>query len=142
MSYFEIGIYHTKTESNVGTLWRSASQLGAASIFTIGKRYHHQTSDTYKTPKHIPLRHYLTFDEFLYNRPFGSVLIGIEMGGTPLSKFTHPKQATYLLGAEDSGLPNEIIKQCNQIISLESVGQSSFNVSVVGSIVMYHRVYL
>ena len=39
MSYFEIGIFHTKTEQNVGTLWRSAFQLGAAGVFTIGKRY-------------------------------------------------------------------------------------------------------
>jgi len=30
VSYFGIGIYQGKTESNVGTLWRSAYQLGAA----------------------------------------------------------------------------------------------------------------
>jgi hypothetical protein len=29
MSYFEIGIYHSKKANNVGTLWRSALQLGA-----------------------------------------------------------------------------------------------------------------
>lgn len=28
--YFEIGVYHPKTPMNVGTLWRSAYQLGAA----------------------------------------------------------------------------------------------------------------
>lgn len=30
--FFEIGIYRGKTPSNVGTLWRSASQMGAARL--------------------------------------------------------------------------------------------------------------
>lgn len=47
--YFEIGIFHSKTEQNIGTLWRSAYQLGASGIFTIGKRYKEMSSDTYKT---------------------------------------------------------------------------------------------
>ena len=37
--YFEIGIYRTKCDANVGTLWRSSFQLGASGIFTIGKRF-------------------------------------------------------------------------------------------------------
>ena len=142
MSYFEIGIYHTKTETNIGTLWRSARQLGAAGIFTIGRRYQKQASDTSKAPRHIPLRHYETFEDFLKFRPFGAVLIGIEMGGIPLSKFSHPKNAIYLLGAEDHGLPNKITSQCNVIVSLESVNHPSYNVAVAGSIVMYHRQFM
>jgi tRNA(Leu) C34 or U34 (ribose-2'-O)-methylase TrmL len=47
MSYFEIGIYHPKTRNNVGTLWRSAYQLGASGLFTIGRRYERQSSDTW-----------------------------------------------------------------------------------------------
>lgn len=43
--YFEIGIYNNKTPSNLGTLWRSAYQLGAAGIFVIGQRYPKQASD-------------------------------------------------------------------------------------------------
>ena len=33
--YFEIGIYNGKTEVNMGTLWRSAYQLGASGIFIV-----------------------------------------------------------------------------------------------------------
>ena len=142
MSYFEIGIYHTKTEANIGTLWRTAYQLGAAGIFTIGRRYERQSSDTPKTPRHIPLRHYLTLDEFKANRPDGAVLVGIEMGGVPLRQFTHPKQAIYLLGAEDHGLPPEVFDYCNCIVSLEAVAMASYNVAVAGSIVLYHRMFM
>lgn len=140
--YFEIGIYHTKTETNVGTLWRSACQLGAAGIFTVGRRYKRQSSDTYNSMNQIPLRHYLTFDDFKNNRPIGAVLIGVEMGGLKLSNFSHPKNAIYLLGAEDHGLPTEIIKYCNTVVTLEAAGRLSYNVAVAGSLVMYHRVFM
>ena len=61
IGYYVIGIYHTKTECNVGTLYRSAYQLGAAFVFTIGRRYKKQASDTYNTTLHIPLYHYESF---------------------------------------------------------------------------------
>ena len=41
--FFGIGIFHAKNEENIGTLWRSASILGADFIFTIGKPYRHQS---------------------------------------------------------------------------------------------------
>jgi len=140
--YFEIGIYHPKTEMNVGTLWRSAFQLGASGIFTIGRCYKKQSSDTYKAERHVPLRNYDTIEDFLSAKPFGAQLIGIEMGGTPLKQFCHPKQAIYLLGAEDNGLSSKILALCNHVVSLEAVNQPSFNVAVTGSIVMYHRCFL
>jgi len=140
--YFEIGVFNVKHEVNMGTLWRSAYQLGAAGIFTIGKRYKRQSSDTYKTFKHIPLRHFTVFDDFYVTIPYGAALVGVEMGGIPLSRFAHPKQAIYLLGAEDYGLPEWILDQCRFVVSLESVGMSSYNVAVAGSIVMYHRQFL
>jgi tRNA G18 (ribose-2'-O)-methylase SpoU len=139
MSYFEIGIFHTKTEHNIGTLWRSAYQLGASGIFTIGKRYSRMASDTMKTWKKIPLRHYDDFEDFSNHRPFDAYLIGVEFGGHPLKNFVHPKSCIYLLGAEDEGLPPKVIEKCNMVISIESITQPSYNVAVAGSIVMYHR---
>jgi tRNA G18 (ribose-2'-O)-methylase SpoU len=140
--YFEIGIYNVKTEMNMGTLWRSAYQLGASGIFTIGKRYQREASDTTKAFRHIPMRHYADFQQFKQFIPTNAVLIGIEMGGSPLSSFAHPKSCIYLLGAEDYGLPPEILAECNAILSLEAINQPSYNVAVAGSIVMYSRMFL
>ncbi len=137
--FFEIGIYQSKTPANIGTLWRSAYQLGATGIFVIGKRYQKQASDTCSTIKHIPLRQYDTIEQFLKNRPHDAQLIGIEMGGRELSRFVHPERAIYLLGAEDHGLPKEVLLKCQHIISLESIRTNSYNVAVAGSLVMYHR---
>lgn len=141
MSYFEIGIFNPKSAKNAGTLWRTAYQLGATGIFTIGKRYQNQPSDPFKVPRHIPLRNYADFDAFFESRPAGSLLVGIEQGGTLLSEFDHPPQAIYLLGAEDRGLPVDILEKCHAIVSLESMLRPSFNVTVAGSIVMYNRVF-
>ena len=137
--YFEVGIYHPKTEMNIGTLWRTAYQLGAIGVFTIGRRYKKQSSDTLGAIRHIPLRHYRDWDQFAVNRPYSAQLIGIEMGGSNLAAFHHPAQAIYLLGAEDHGLPKNIINQCQSIISLKSIRLPSYNVAVAGSIVLYHR---
>lgn len=142
MGYFEIGVYRGKRSENIGTLWRSAYQLGAAGIFTIVRPYQRQTSDSFTTGDQIPLRHFETFDDFLASRPSGAVLVGIEMGGTPLREFKHPEKAVYLLGSEDSGLPPKILAQCNEVISLDAVRRASYNLAVTGSIVMYHRVFL
>lgn len=137
--YFEIGIFMNKTPQNLGTLWRSAYQLGASGIYTIGRRYSQQASDTVKAYRHIPLRSYDDFDQFYEHLPYDARLIGIEMGGTELSAFKHPERAVYLLGAEDSGLPGRIMEKCHALIALHAERIESYNVAVAGSIVMYHR---
>ena len=139
--YFEIGVYHIKTPSNLGTLWRSAYQLGAAGIFVIGSRFQKQGSDTVKAYRHIPFREYRDFAHFQDSRPYDCMLIGVETGGRPLSGYGDPERGIYLLGAEDSGLPKDIQGKCQSIISLEAVNTISYNVAVAGSLVMYHRQY-
>ncbi len=141
MPFFEIGIYQSKRIYNLGTLWRTAYQLGAAGVFTIGRRYERQPSDPFVVERQIPLRNFENFDQFLAQRPINTILVGIEMGGTPLSHFDHPPQAIYLLGAEDFGLPNVVLDKCNCIVSLEAMVKASYNLAVAGSIVMYDRVF-
>lgn len=137
--YFGIGVYHPKTVTNIGTMWRSAFNFGAAFIFVIGRRYKFQPSDTLDTPKHIPLYDYETFEDFRKNRPRDNFLIGVEQSeqSIDLKTFEHPERGIYILGAEDNGLPNEILDRCNKVISIDS--PRCLNVAVAGSIVMFDR---
>jgi tRNA G18 (ribose-2'-O)-methylase SpoU len=137
--YFEIGICNGKAAVNVGTLWRSAYQLGASGIFTIGARYPKQASDTVKAWRHIPMRAFRTIGEFLAARPRDCLVVGVEMGGTPLWRFAHPERALYVLGAEDSGLSAEMLRACQRVVTIEAVRTESFNVAVAGSVVMWDR---
>ena len=140
LGYFEIGIYRPKHWENVGTLWRSAWQLGTAGIFTIGGgKAKHQITDVLRVDKRIPLRCYDDFESFLAARPQGAQLIGVEMGGEPLKTFVHPVRAVYLLGSEVDGLPREVLVKCQHVVEIESLNYASFNVAVSGSLVMYHR---
>lgn len=137
--FFAIGIYCVRSEVNVGTLWRSAFQLNAQYIFTIGARYKLQSSDTTQTYRHIPLMSYPDWDAFHESRPYNTPLIGVEIGGTKLSGFTHPERGIYLLGAEDHGLPDKIIEHCQQVVEIDTLRSLSYNVAVAGSIIMFHR---
>jgi tRNA G18 (ribose-2'-O)-methylase SpoU len=137
--YYGIGIQNVKTAANIGTLWRSAFILGASFIFTIGNRYKRQAGDTTESWRHIPLYNYPTFDEFYKAMPYDCRLVGIELTDTsiPIVEYKHPERCIYLLGAEDSGLSNEAVNKCHELIILP--GSFCMNVSVAGSIVLFDR---
>lgn len=137
--YFGIGIMNGKTPENLGVLWRSAQNLGASFIFTIGNRYAKQACDTHKAEGAIPYFHYKTFSDFYAHLPKGAMLIGVEKvpQAQALEQFDHPRRCVYLLGAEDHGLTNEAIQHSHRLVQFTS--EKSLNVSVAGSIVMYDR---
>lgn len=137
--FFGIGILNGKTPENLGVLWRTAQNLGASFIFTIGNRYAKQACDTHNAVKSMPYFHYETFEEFYNNLPKGARLVGIELidQAEDLETFHHPRRCVYLLGAEDHGLSNEAIAKSHFLVKFKS--KLSLNVSVAGSIVMYDR---
>ena len=137
--YFGIGIYNAKTTYNIGSLWRSAQNFGAQFIFTIGKRYKNQSSDTTKAFRHIPLFNFDTFEEFQKFRPKDCKLIGIEQSdkSRDIRNFVHPERSIYLLGSEDGGLPPKVQNKCQDIVHIST--PMCINVAVAGSIIMYDR---
>lgn len=139
--FFAIGVWHPKTEINVGTLWRSARLYGAAFVFTVGRRYTRQSSDTSNTTAHIPLFHFDMIEDLGKHLPHGARLVGVEMDARsrPLATYTHPEACVYLLGAEDKGLPPKVLEQCHSVVQIESALPQSMNVAVAGSLVMWHR---
>jgi tRNA G18 (ribose-2'-O)-methylase SpoU len=138
--YFGIGCQNMKTNHNYGTLFRTAQVMGADFLFLIGPRFKRQASDTMKSWRHLPVFQYTDFSDFQKHRPFDCKLIGVELetNATELKDFVHPKQACYLLGAEDNGLTKEALVHCDEIVFLPT--ERSLNVSVAGSIVIYDRI--
>ncbi len=138
--FYAIGIYRHKRDHNIGSLWRTAYILGAKYIFTIGKNYKKQASDVLHTWARIPLFHYETFEDFLKHIPYDCRLVGVELdeNATEIGQFQHPKRAIYLLGAEDHGLPPDVLAACHYVVKLK--GNHSLNVAVAGSIIAYDRI--
>ncbi|MDX1471518.1 MAG: RNA methyltransferase [Flavobacteriaceae bacterium] len=137
--FFGIAMYYPKYEDNWGSLIRTANILGANFVACIGPRFQPQCSDTMKSHRHLPVFEYSTFEEFYEHLPYDCKLIGIELAenAVELGKFKHPHRAIYLLGAEDFGLPEKVLTKCHDLVKLK--GERSMNVSIAGSIVLYHR---
>lgn len=138
--YFGIGIYKGKNSINVGTLWRAAYLYSADFIFTISHRYKYQPTDTYKTTRHIPLYNYVDWQDFISHQPDKAELVFIEQieRSKPLNDFKHPKQAIYILGAEDKGIPEELMRG-HRVVEIESNYPRSMNVSMAGTLILYDR---
>ena len=138
--YCTIGVVGLKRDYNLGTLWRGAYQLGAASLFVVGDRYEPQSSDTVSAWRHVPLVQHADWNAFAAAQPYGAVWVAVEMGGeSSLEAFEHPERACYILGSEDSGLPASVLRACHRRVSLPAVRYESFNVAAAGSIVLYDR---
>jgi tRNA G18 (ribose-2'-O)-methylase SpoU len=137
--FFGIGIQNGKTPENLGVLWRSAQNMGASFIFTIGRRYAKQASDTHKATGAMPYFHYDNFEDFYAHLPKGAELVGVEHTGkaVDLETFKHPRRCVYLLGAEDNGMTKNAIEKSHHLIQFDTI--RSINVSAAGSIVMYDR---
>jgi tRNA (guanosine-2'-O-)-methyltransferase len=139
--YFGIGIYNAKTPQNIGTLWRSAYVLGASFVFTVNNRYFPQRSDTPKSIRHMPLFHYSDIADLRRHLPENAAFVAIEniSTATSLQQFSHPTRAVYLLGSETSGLPPEALRFADTTVAIATDTPISLNVSVAGSIVLWHR---
>lgn len=134
-----IGVWHPKTPINVGTLWRTAHAFDVAWLFTVGRRYTQQSSDTTKAWRHVPLVHYADLDDVIAHLPLSTQLVGVELAKTATSirTFPHPERACYLLGAEDYGLTPTILERCHHVVQLP--GRYCLNVAIAGSLVLYDR---
>lgn len=139
--YFGIAVYRPKTQTNVGTLWRSAVLYDAAFVATVERRYKYQPSDTIHATNHVPLNHYDDIDDLIKHLPHGCPLIGVELDARskPLPSFTHPPRALYLLGAEDAGIPGHVLDRCHQVVQIPGEREWSMNVAAAGTVVMYDR---
>lgn len=139
--FFAMGIYRPKHEVNVGSLWRTAHLYGAAFVFTVGRRYSAQSSDTVKTPHSTPLFHFSTVDDLVEHLPWSTPLVAAELDprAVSLPRFTHPMRAAYILGAEDAGIPQDELDKCHMLVQIPSVMPQSMNVANAGSIIAYDR---
>lgn len=138
--YFGIGIYHFKHDVNIGGLMRSAFAFGASFIFTIGRKYQRDSSDTVGASQQIPLYHYQDFDEFAANTPVGCRIVGVELDkkSRELGKYCHPAQAAYLLGHESTGLPQKVMDKCHDLVMIGGL-KRCLNVATAGSVVLFDR---
>jgi tRNA (guanosine-2'-O-)-methyltransferase len=133
-----IGILHPQHDENMGTLWRSAMIFGVDFIFMIGKKFVKQTSDVYESYKSVPCFFYKDFQDFYIHLPYNCRLVGIEIQekAQKIEAYKHLAQCVYLLGSEHTGLSEQILEKCHEIVQLP---KGNYNVAMAGTIVLYDR---
>ena len=136
--YFGIGVWYPHKDCNVGTLFRSAYAFDADFLFTVGRKYQCQSSDTCRSIRHLPYYNFLDIFEFKKGIPISCQIVCVEItdNAKDLKNFCHPPRAVYLLGNEGGGLPNELL-QNSLVVKIDT--SVCLNLSTAGSIVMYDR---
>ncbi len=135
--YFGVGIEGVSKPFNVGNLMRSAHAFGADFLFTIAADYAGASSDTAKTPEHVPFYQFASVDEMVL--PEGCALVGVELmdEAVELPSFPHPLNAAYVLGPERGALSPGLVARCDHLVRIPA--RFSINLGVAGAIVMYDR---
>jgi tRNA(Leu) C34 or U34 (ribose-2'-O)-methylase TrmL len=139
--YWGIGVYHPKKEHNFGTILRNAYSFGASFVYTIGPRFKRQAADTARAWRHVPVFCYQGIEDLLNHLPYGCSLVGVELvkEAIYLPRFSHPERACYLLGAEDYGLPRDVIARCEYAVRIPGAAYC-LNLASAATIMMYDRV--
>jgi RNA methyltransferase, TrmH family len=129
-----LALWHVGDPGNVGTLLRAADAFGPAFVAlssgsadpTSTKALRASMGAVFRVPTGA-------FDEAPGRR------IGlVPRGGTPLREIELGDRATFVLGAEREGLPEDVARSCDALASIPLAdGAESLNVAVAGAIALY-----
>lgn len=137
--YLAVGIYRPKHEVNVGSVVRTAHLYGASMIFTVGDRYRRQASDTGDSTQHVPLVHFDTADQMFSALSAPVVAVELAPSSVRLGAYQHRESAAYLFGAEDTGIPADVLAGCAEVVQIEAPRPWSMNVANAAAVVMHDR---
>jgi RNA methyltransferase, TrmH family len=129
-----IALWRVGDPGNVGTLLRAADAFGPAFVAlspgsadpTSPKALRASMGAVFRVPTGA-------FDHAARPR------IGlVARGGTELPRLALGERATFLLGAERDGLPDEVARSCDELASIPLADRAeSLNVAVAGAIALY-----
>jgi TrmH family RNA methyltransferase len=131
---FGLALWHVGDPGNVGTLLRTADAFGPAFLaFSPGsadptspKALRASMGAVFRVPTSA-------FEEA--PRPWIGL---VPRGGKPLGELELGERATFVLGAEREGLPENVASSCERLASIPiSDGSESLNVAVAGAIALY-----
>lgn len=134
-----LALANPKSPENVGQVLRAAGCFGVTGVFYSGQRYHRARqfiTDTKNMHEQIPL----SWSEDLFAAlPAGAVPVAVELveGAIALPEYTHPANAFYVFGPEDSSLTQAQVNLCRDVIYIPTRG--CLNLSATVNVVLYDR---
>lgn len=135
---FGVLMMHWKGDFNIGTLIRNANSFGAGEIFYVGKRRYDKRLSV-GTHHYHDLIHYSSNEDILKLKE-KYVLIGADNNcdSVPIETFEWPKNALMIFGEEQMGIPEEVLKMCDHVVSISQFGSArSLNAANASAIFLY-----
>ena len=130
-----LALWRVGDPGNVGTLLRAADAFGAAIALSVGcadplgpKALRASVGAIFRVPL------------VAWNDAPGERVALVAHGGRPLHELELTGPATFVLGAERLGLPQEVVDTCGSTATIVTIGDAeSLNVAVAGAIALYER---
>ena len=131
-----LALWRVGDPGNVGTLVRTADALGPAFVAlsagcadpTSPKALRASAGAVFRVPL-------ARFDDA--PRPWVAL---VPRAGTPLWELELGERATFVLGAERSGVPEDVAARCDELASVPLAAEAeSLNVAIAGAIALYER---
>jgi RNA methyltransferase, TrmH family len=131
-----LALWHVGDPGNVGTLVRTADALGPAFValspgcadLTSSKALRASMGAIFRVPTG-------SFDDA--PRPWIGL---VPRGGAALAETELEERATFVLGAEREGIPDDVASSCDLLASIPlAEGTESLNVATAGAIALYER---
>ncbi|MGD0166825.1 MAG: RNA methyltransferase [Gaiellaceae bacterium] len=131
-----LALWRVGDPGNVGALLRSADALGPASVYLSAGCADPTGPKALRAAMGAVFRVPLGEFEQAPGRRIGLVA----HGGAPLSQLDLSGSICFVLGAERSGLPDEIAASCDELATVPlAAGAESLNVAAAGAIALYER---
>jgi RNA methyltransferase, TrmH family len=127
-----LALWRVSDPGNVGTLIRSADAFGAGVMLSDG------CADPFG-PRALRAAMGSTFRVPLSEFELRNAVALVADGGEPLDAVELDRYATFVLGAEREGLPEEVLARCNIRATIPVQDVESLNVAMAGTIALYER---
>ena len=137
---FHVAIENLAHDFNIGSIIRTANAFGAKAIHIVGrKRWNRRGAMVTDRYQHV-VYHPDPSELRAWADDVGLVIIGVENGANAQAIETSalPSQCVLLFGQEGSGLSEDAIAVCDQIVAITQFGSTrSINVGAAAAIAMH-----
>jgi TrmH family RNA methyltransferase len=127
-----LALWHVSDPGNVGTLIRSADAFGARVMLSEG------CADPFG-PKALRAGMGSTFRVPLRQFELRNAVALVAEGGQPLDALDFERYATFVVGSEREGLPEDVLARCDAQATILMQSGESLNAAMAGTIALYAR---
>jgi len=141
-----LALFGVSNHDNIGGIFRNAAAFGASAVLLDGAccdpLYRKAIRVSVGGALIVPFARFAPGDDplALLEHPCFTPIALSPAGQTPLSHLTPPPRPALLLGAEDHGLPADILARALSVSIPMAAGFDSLNVAVTSGIVLHHLV--